>query len=173
MPLCPRARPPPPPPPRACRRHDTFCIRMGAPEVLVNDDRTRTFLVLAAGGGGGGAVEARGGSKAGETGSGGVKAALAGGQAGGQQQNVRHGGGQQALPPPLPRYSPALVSLCHAVSGVFAAHGLPRFYAEPRPHVSGGCRALRVWRLWLRRGKCKAERGSGLGEREAGGEQAL
>ncbi|PSC71913.1 Oxoglutarate iron-dependent dioxygenase [Micractinium conductrix] len=121
---------------RRLRRHDTFCIRMGAPEVLVNDDRTRTFLVLAAGGGGGGAVEARGGSKAGETGSGGVKAALAGGQAGGQQQNVRHGGGQQALPPPLPRYSPALVSLCHAVSGVFAAHGLPRFYAEPRPHVS-------------------------------------
>jgi hypothetical protein len=29
------------------------------------------------------------------------------------------------------------VALSHAVSGVFAAHGLPRFYDDPRPHVSG------------------------------------
>lgn len=89
---------------------------MGGPEVFLNDEKTRTFLALAAGG-----IPRGGGTSSSDSDSGGGSAGAG-----------AHGRRQQ-------RYCPQLVALSHAVSGVFAAHGLPRFYADPRPHVSGEC----------------------------------
>ena len=114
-----------------CRRQDTFCIRLGRLAVFCNDDRTRTFLSLAA-------EEGDGGSSGGG-GTAGVAAAAEG------PSNSRDGGSSDSegsgdggcTQPQRPRYSEQLVGLCHAVSGVFAAHGLPRFYADPQPHASG------------------------------------
>jgi len=45
-------------------------------------------------------------------------------------------GGIAARRSQRPNYCRQLVQMCHAVSGVFAAHGLPRFYADPQPHAS-------------------------------------
>ena len=48
-------------------------------------------------------------------------------------------GSTAARHPQRPNYCRQLVQMCHAVSGVFAAHGLPRFYADPQPHASSEC----------------------------------
>ena len=85
--------------------------------MFLNDEKTRTFLALAAGGShhGGSSTDSDSDSDS-DSGGGGAGAGA-------------HGRRR--------RYCPQLVALSHAVSGVFAAHGLPRFYDDPRPHVSG------------------------------------
>ena len=99
-------------------------MRLGPPEVFANDDRSRTFLSLAA-------VEAGAPSSDGtNSSSGGGSGGVCSGDAGGEQQ-------QQQQRRRQPRYCAQLVALCHAVSAVFVAHGLPRFYADPQPHASG------------------------------------
>ena len=84
--------------------------------MLVNDERTRTFLAVsaaagAAGGGGGGGIE-------------GAQAATLH-----QQQRQQQRG--SPTPPPDP-----LLRAIDAASNAFQRHGLPRFYAAPRPHAS-------------------------------------
>ncbi|EFN54078.1 hypothetical protein CHLNCDRAFT_136195 [Chlorella variabilis] len=114
------------------RQQETFCIRMGRAEVFCNDDRSRTFLSLRACGVGG----------VGDSGC--CPVADAAQAADAAQQQQREGGEEaggevrgpaEAGAGPQP-YSRQLVGLSHAVSRVFAAHALPRFYAEPRPHAS-------------------------------------
>lgn len=84
----------------------------------MNDERTRTFLALSASsscGGGGGSSSQQAGSTAGSGARGG-------------------GGAPRAGPSPGP-LDPLLRAI-DAVSKAFQLHGLPRFYAAPRPHVS-------------------------------------
>ncbi|KAL4429009.1 hypothetical protein ABPG77_006048 [Micractinium sp. CCAP 211/92] len=144
---------------RRLRQHDTFSICMGRPEVLVNDEGSRTFLALAAccpgaasssSGGGDAPIAAAADGHGGHEGGGCALLEPAGSgqpahaaqqqqaQQGGhekqqQQQQVQQGESEKQL---QQEYSPHLVALCHAVSSVFASHGLPRFHAVPRPHAS-------------------------------------
>lgn len=108
-----------PPCPPARRQQDTFSIRLAQLEVFANDDRTRTFLSLAAQQGAGAGNSTRSSDSDSDSG---------GDNADGGDSTQRQ-----------PAYSSQLVGLCHAVSTVFAAHGLPRFHSDPRPHASGGC----------------------------------
>lgn len=180
------------PPPFACRQQDTFSICMGQPEVLVNDEGSRTFLALAAcrpnaAGSSKGCTRGCAGSSCGTIGGGSEAAARAAadGRAGGPVVGgcaVLDPAGREAAPDAVQQreqreeeeeeeakerqqqqqqqqYSPQLVSLCHAISSVFASHGLPRFHAVPRPHASGepflGCCRLpwlRGWRGAARQG---------------------
>lgn len=133
------------PPSIRCRQQETFSIHLGRLEAFANDDRTRAFLSLAAEEGSpGGSAAAAGGSSAAATAGGGSAGAAGAESAAAAATAIPTSSGDgssdseevqaQAQSP----YSSQLVSLCHAVSQVFAAHGLPRFYADPRPHASGG-----------------------------------
>ncbi|KAL4440335.1 hypothetical protein ABPG75_003336 [Micractinium tetrahymenae] len=139
------------------RQQDTFSIRIGRPEVLVNDEGSRTFLSLAAccpsrGGSSDGSGSGGRGDSGGSSNDAACRAADGGGgsglAAGGRAAGEAAGCEQAPLAaqqleeqrvkeePPPQQYSPHLVALCHAASSVFAAHGLPRFHASPRPHAS-------------------------------------
>ncbi|GAB4814138.1 hypothetical protein N2152v2_001184 [Parachlorella kessleri] len=84
----------------AALKIDTFTLGIGGPEVLINDERTRTFLALSA---------TATGSKL-----------------------------QRPTPATRGVKTPGS-SLLRAIDGTsqaFRMHGLPPFYAEPRPHIS-------------------------------------
>lgn len=97
--------------------------------MFCNDARTRTFLAVAAeqGGSGSGSSDVTGTNSEQE------------GSSDSSSNVGTHSTAASDAPGQLqrPEYSGQLVQMCHAVSGVFAAHGLPRFYADPQPHASG------------------------------------
>ena len=121
--------------------------------VFCNDARTRTFLAVAAeaagiGSSGSSSDELSRSSSGEPEGSSGrdAEGAVANGAAGANGAAAS----TAARHPRRPNYSRQLVQMCHAVSGVFAAHGLPRFYADPQPHTSSECH-----HLGLCEGHCK------------------
>ncbi|PRW39260.1 U6 snRNA phosphodiesterase [Chlorella sorokiniana] len=146
---------------RRLRQRDTFQIQLARLVVFCNDARTRTFLAVAAeeAGCSSGGSKLEGGSAAGPLGGAPAQAAEhpnGGGsgdrdsssglsssselEGGGKDSNWAAGNGAAASTElgrlQRPNYCRQLVQMCHAVSGVFAAHGLPRFYADPQPHAS-------------------------------------
>jgi hypothetical protein len=98
-------------------------MRMGAPEVFCNDERSRTFLALRA--------------------CGGCQRDPAAGQAEQEERQRQQRGGAEAEAEAEAAgdrdgaYCPPLVAACHVISRLFRERGLPPFHEDPRPHASG------------------------------------